>query len=88
MGADELAPLGQLTTLALPPVKTVQQGAATSVLLAAGPEVEGVSGRYYEVCAAAVQITERGDHTSGVAPYVLDLDNADRLWQISRTLTR
>jgi NAD(P)-dependent dehydrogenase (short-subunit alcohol dehydrogenase family) len=85
---DDLAAFGQRTTLALPPEKTIQQGAATSVLLAASPDVEGVSGRYYEDCAEAVQISERADHTAGVAPYALDRDNADRLWQISRTLTR
>jgi hypothetical protein len=57
-------------------------------LLAASPDVAVVSGRYYEDCAEANQINERGDHTGGVAPYVLDLDNAERLWQISVTLTR
>jgi NAD(P)-dependent dehydrogenase (short-subunit alcohol dehydrogenase family) len=88
MNADDLAAFGESTTLALPPVKTIEQGAATSVLLAASPDVEGVSGRYYEDCAQAKQISERGDHTGGVAPYVLDLDNAERLWQVSLTLTR
>ena len=88
MTADDLAALGEQTPLALPPVKTIEQGAATSVLLAASPEVEGVSGRYYEDCAEAKQISERGDHTGGVAPYALDPDNAERLWQISTVLTR
>jgi NAD(P)-dependent dehydrogenase (short-subunit alcohol dehydrogenase family) len=88
MSADDLAAFGETTSLALPPVKTVEQGAATSVLLAASPDVEGVTGRYYEDCAEARQVSERGDHTAGVAPYVLDLDNAERLWQISIALTR
>jgi NAD(P)-dependent dehydrogenase (short-subunit alcohol dehydrogenase family) len=88
MSADDLAAFGETTTLALPPVKTIEQGAATSVLLAASPDVEGVTGRYYEDCAEARQISERGDHTAGVAPYALDLDNAERLWQISIALTR
>ena len=57
-------------------------------MLAASPDVEGVTGRYYEDCAEALQIDERADHVAGVAPYVLDLDNAERLWQISSTLTR
>jgi NAD(P)-dependent dehydrogenase (short-subunit alcohol dehydrogenase family) len=88
MTADDLAALGEQTLLALPPVKTIEQGAATSVLLAASPDVDGVSGRYYEDCAEAIQVSERGDHTGGVAPYVLDLDNAERLWQVSVALTR
>jgi NAD(P)-dependent dehydrogenase (short-subunit alcohol dehydrogenase family) len=87
MGADDLANFGETTELGLPPVKTIEQGAATPVLLAASPDVEGVTGRYYEDCAEAAQITERADHTSGVAPYALDYDNADRLWHISNELT-
>ena len=88
MSADDLAALGERTTLALPPEKTIEQGAATSVLLAASPDVDGVTGRYYEDCAEAQQVTERGYHTAGVAPYALNLNNAERLWQISTTLTR
>jgi NAD(P)-dependent dehydrogenase (short-subunit alcohol dehydrogenase family) len=88
MSPNDLDTFGERTTLALPPVKTIEQGAATSVLLAASPEVEGVTGRYYEDCAESVEVTERGDHTAGVAPYVLDLDNAERLWQVSTALTR
>jgi NAD(P)-dependent dehydrogenase (short-subunit alcohol dehydrogenase family) len=88
MSPDDLANLGEMTILALPPVKTIEQGAATSVLLAASPAVEGVSGRYYEDCAEAKQVSERADHTAGVAPYALDLDNAERLWQISTELIR
>ena len=88
LGPDDLANLGKETDLALPPVKTIEQGAATSVLMAASPEVEGVTGRYYEDCAEAPVIHEREGHIGGVAPYVLDRDNADRLWQISEELTR
>jgi NAD(P)-dependent dehydrogenase (short-subunit alcohol dehydrogenase family)/ketosteroid isomerase-like protein len=87
MGADDLANFGETTALALPPVKTIEQGAATSVLLAASPDVEGVTGRYYEDCAEANTVSERGTHTGGVAPYALDPNNADRLWQISNELT-
>src|SRR6201997_1426419 len=88
MGPDDLANFGQQTDLALPPVKTIEQGAATSVLLAASPDVEGITGRYYEDCAEAPVVHERAGHTGGVAPYALDHDNADRLWQISVELIR
>ena len=86
MGADDLANFGEMTALALPPVKTIEQGAATSVLLAASPDLEGVTGRYYEDCAEATPVSERGTHTGGVAPYALDPTNADRLWQVSNEL--
>jgi NAD(P)-dependent dehydrogenase (short-subunit alcohol dehydrogenase family) len=88
LGADDLANLGKETDVTLPPVKTIEQGAATSVLLAASPGLEGVTGRYYEDCAEAPVVQEREGHAGGVAPYVLDPDNADRLWRISEQLTQ
>ncbi|MCX5555572.1 SDR family NAD(P)-dependent oxidoreductase [Streptomyces sp. NBC_00038] len=72
--------------LALPPGKTVEQGAATSVLLAASPTVEGVTGRYYEDCAEAKPVDERAGAVAGVAPYALDRENAARLWSVSKAL--
>jgi NAD(P)-dependent dehydrogenase (short-subunit alcohol dehydrogenase family) len=87
MTPDDIAAFGETTDLALPPAKSIEQGAATSVLLAASPDVEGVTGRYYEDCAEAQRVTERGTHTGGVASYALDPGNAERLWQISTDLT-
>jgi len=67
--------------------KTVEQGAATSVLLAASPLLEGVSGRYFEDCNEAPLIARRPtDFSGGVAPYALDLANAERLWDVSLQL--
>src|SRR5882757_3241244 len=61
--------------------KNAEQGAATSVLLAASPLVEGVSGGYFEDC------NEAGPHQPGirrgVADYALDPDAAARLWRVS-----
>ena len=88
MGPDDLANFGKETDLTLPPVKTIEQGAATSVLMAASPEIEGITGRYYEDCAEAPVIQEREGHTGGVAPYALDPDNAGRLWKVSKQLTQ
>jgi NAD(P)-dependent dehydrogenase (short-subunit alcohol dehydrogenase family) len=87
MTPDDIAAFGETTDLALPPAKSIEQGAATSVLLAASPDIEGVTGSYYEDCAEAQRVTERGTHTGGVAPYALDPGNAERLWQISTDLT-
>ena len=63
--------------------KTPQQGAATCVLLAASPLLEGVSCRYFEDCNEAVRVSHRTDDYHGVAPYALDPENADRLWDMS-----
>jgi NAD(P)-dependent dehydrogenase (short-subunit alcohol dehydrogenase family) len=61
--------------------KNTEQGAATSVLLAASPLVEGVTGRYFEDC------NEAGPHQPGirrgVADYAIDPNKASQLWQIS-----
>ncbi|MFJ1747892.1 SDR family NAD(P)-dependent oxidoreductase [Streptomyces sp. NPDC088116] len=74
--------------IALPPQKSVAQGAATSVLLAASPTVEGITGRYFEDCAQSEPVAERAGAVTGVAPYALDRDNAARLWALSETLVR
>jgi NAD(P)-dependent dehydrogenase (short-subunit alcohol dehydrogenase family) len=65
-------------------VKNIAQGAATSVLLAASPLVEGVTGQYFEdleVAGPYVPGIRRG-----VAAYALDPDRAKRLWQVSLDL--
>jgi NAD(P)-dependent dehydrogenase (short-subunit alcohol dehydrogenase family) len=61
--------------------KTVEQGAATSVLLATYPQLEGVGGRYFEDCNEALP-HEAGVPT-GVAPWALDPEAASRLWSVS-----
>jgi NAD(P)-dependent dehydrogenase (short-subunit alcohol dehydrogenase family) len=66
------------------PIKTTEQGAATSVLLAAAPELEGIGGRYYEDCREAEVVDRReGYAAAGVAGYALDPRNAERLWEES-----
>jgi NAD(P)-dependent dehydrogenase (short-subunit alcohol dehydrogenase family) len=60
--------------------KTPEQGAATSVLLAASPLLDGISGRYFEDCNEAGPPI---DARHGVAAYALDPDAAARLWQVS-----
>ena len=65
--------------------KTPEQGAATSVLLAASPLLDGVGGRYFEDCNEA-EVLEAGQEEgaqAGVAAYALDRGNADRLWELS-----
>jgi len=64
--------------------KTVEQGAATSVLLAASPLLDGVTGRYFEDCQEAGPA--RPGIRRGVAAYALDPEKAARLWQVSAGL--
>lgn len=64
--------------------KTIEQGASTSVLLAASPLVEGVTGTYFEDNQPAVPFTP--GTRRGVAQHALDPDKAARLWTLSRDL--
>jgi NAD(P)-dependent dehydrogenase (short-subunit alcohol dehydrogenase family) len=69
--------------------KTVEQGASTSVLLAASPLVEGCGGRYFENNNEADVVRERAEDlgpAGGVAHYALDRDNAQRLWREATAL--
>jgi NAD(P)-dependent dehydrogenase (short-subunit alcohol dehydrogenase family) len=61
--------------------KTPEQGAATSVLVATSPLLDGVGGRYFEDCNEAEVGRLSGRH--GVAEYALDPEAAARLWQVS-----
>jgi NAD(P)-dependent dehydrogenase (short-subunit alcohol dehydrogenase family) len=61
--------------------KTPEQGAATSVLLAASPLLEGIGGRYFEDCNEAEP--HQPGTRRGVNGYALDPDAAARLWQVS-----
>jgi NAD(P)-dependent dehydrogenase (short-subunit alcohol dehydrogenase family) len=68
--------------------KTPEQGAATSVLVATSPQLEGIGGRYFEDCneAAVVDPSASDFVGSGVAAYALDPGNAGRLWDVSQDL--
>ncbi len=65
-------------------VKTIEQGAATSVLLAASPLVEGLTGQYFEDCQIAAPYSP--GVRRGVAAYALDPAKAARLWNLSLDL--
>jgi NAD(P)-dependent dehydrogenase (short-subunit alcohol dehydrogenase family) len=61
--------------------KTPEEGAATSILVATSPLLDGVGGRYFEDGneAETGQLSAR----NGVAAYALDPEAAARLWQVS-----
>ena len=66
------------------PWKTTEQGASTSVLLAASPLVAGVTGKYFEDNNEALPHVEGQE--GGVAEYALDPESATRLWDSSESL--
>jgi len=65
--------------------KNTEQGAATSIWAAVAPELEGIGGRYLEDCTIAKPWSD-DTPMSGVKPYALDPDNAERPWSVSDEL--
>ncbi len=66
-------------------LKSIPQGAATSVWAATSPELEGRGGLYLEDCGIAGPF--QPGQEGGVKPYALDSVAADRLWSLSEQLT-
>jgi len=64
--------------------KSVTQGAATSVLLATSPLLEGIGGRYFEDCNEAIPNVP--GVRSGYATWAYDEAAAERLWETSLQL--
>jgi NAD(P)-dependent dehydrogenase (short-subunit alcohol dehydrogenase family) len=84
-------------------MKSVEQGAATSVWCATSPQLDGLGGLYCENCDVAPLVVELDDPATaaqrdeeirafgsrplGVLPYSVDSGNAARLWDLSTELT-
>lgn len=74
-------------------LKTVPQGAATTVWCATSPLLNNIGGVYCENCDIAEidngQIEHRFDEPStirGVQPYSIDMENAEKLWKLSEEM--
>jgi NAD(P)-dependent dehydrogenase (short-subunit alcohol dehydrogenase family) len=68
--------------------KTLAQGAATSVLVATSPQLQGVGQRYFEDGNEAEPVEDAAAGYAqghGVARYALDPAMAERLWEASET---
>ena len=60
---------------------TPEQGAATSVLLATPPRLEGICGRYFEDCNEGGP--NQPESNRGVAPHAVDPEAAETLLRVS-----
>lgn len=67
-------------------LKTIPQGAATSVWCATSPLLQNIGGVYCEDAEVAVVATDTSI-SGGVKPYSLDESNAKRLWKLSEEMT-
>jgi len=67
-------------------LKTIPQGAATTVWCATSPLLENIGGVYCEDVEVA-SISTEPSVTPGVKLYSLDEDNAKRLWLVSEEMT-
>ncbi|MFG1265003.1 oxidoreductase [Xanthobacter aminoxidans] len=74
-------------------IKTIEQGAATSIWCATSHRLDGLGGVYCENCDIAV-LTEEGAPLNlddsgkqfGVMPYAIDPSSADQLWNLSEQM--
>jgi NAD(P)-dependent dehydrogenase (short-subunit alcohol dehydrogenase family) len=67
-------------------LKTIPQGAATTVWCATTPLLNNIGGVYCEDADVA-SLATGSDGTGGVQPYSLDETNAKRLWTLSEEMT-
>ncbi|HEX7817179.1 oxidoreductase [Dyella sp.] len=68
-------------------MKTPPQGAATSIWCATSPQLDDKGGVYCENSDIAEPVPADSDRLSGVRPWAIDQDEADKLWDLSEKLT-
>lgn len=66
--------------------KTVEQGAATLAWCAVSAQLNGMGGVYCEDCDIA-RLTTSDSERSGVRPWAIDPESAQRLWSMSEQLS-
>jgi NAD(P)-dependent dehydrogenase (short-subunit alcohol dehydrogenase family) len=66
-------------------LKSVEQGAATSVWAATSPDLEGKGGLYLEDAHIGEEVSP-DVRSGGYLPYALDKESADKLWALSEQL--
>ena len=77
-------------------LKTIQQGASTTIFAAVSPKLENIGGVYCENTEVAQLDLQKDDprqrmhgvtRIEGVMPYALEEENAKKLWTLSEELT-
>jgi NAD(P)-dependent dehydrogenase (short-subunit alcohol dehydrogenase family) len=68
-------------------MKTVEQGAATTVWAAVSHQLDALGGVYCENCNIAEPVPADSQETRGVRPYATDPVLAERLWVLSEKVT-
>jgi NAD(P)-dependent dehydrogenase (short-subunit alcohol dehydrogenase family) len=68
-------------------VKSLDQGAATSIWAAVSPMLDGLGGVYLEECDVARVVTADDPSADGVRPWAIDDVAAEKLWALSVSLT-
>jgi len=68
-------------------VKTVEQGAATTVWCAVSRQLDGLGGVYCEDCTIAEPVPADSPALTGVRPWAMDPALAERLWALSEKIT-
>jgi hypothetical protein len=86
MPADEI--VSAITAAeAIEPLKTGEQGAATSIWCATSAQLDGMGGVYCEDCDIAEVVPADFRGASGVRPWASDPVLAERLWKKSEEWT-
>ena len=68
-------------------LKTVPQGAATTVWCATSRQLDGLGGVYCEDCDVAARTAADDLHSGGVRDWAIDPEAAKGLWELSERLT-
>lgn len=68
------------------PLKTLAQGASTSLWAATSPQLAGMGGVYCADCNIAARVADDSPDVSGVRRWAIDPRQAERLWDLSLTL--
>ena len=77
---------GNMPPEILASLKTIPQGAATTVWCATSPLLQEIGGVYCEDCDVAELILDNSPGP-GILPYALNESHAKRLWKLSELLT-